>query len=407
MNQSPRLTDERLRSWLDTSQLDRERLCHAIMTLDRRFSDVRLRQPRGGADGGRDLEAMLDDGRPIWGAVGFQNSPSDSQTDRTQACNKFKADLRRAREENNSLPGFAFFTNVHLTVHDQDQLVTHAKSAGIEVCHIFDREHIRVVLDSPDGFAARFQYLQIALSEAEQAAFFARWGADLNSLISSSFQNVDKRLERIEFNQDRASPLRSVLFVMRLAEPVATDDMAQFRALMIIHAPAPRQAYTKLCVAIANDDGKSKAASIRVGTTLASAFWVDTLANMRTTGQAIRPNPLTRVASSGGFSEFFEGVPQATLGDLDENYFVFFVNNELASRIESIELLANGYRLWQAARDELRFDKPMSDVQWPWPLSADDELDAWVRIMGRNGHSLDFSDYTPQPLWHPHKHSRR
>jgi hypothetical protein len=57
----PQETDQRLRSWLDTNQLARERLCQAILALDERFSLVRLRQPRGGPDEGRDLEAQFFD----------------------------------------------------------------------------------------------------------------------------------------------------------------------------------------------------------------------------------------------------------------------------------------------------------------------------------------------------------
>lgn len=49
-------TDERLKSYLDTNQLHREQLCLAILALDKRFTNVRPRHPRGGPDGGRDIE---------------------------------------------------------------------------------------------------------------------------------------------------------------------------------------------------------------------------------------------------------------------------------------------------------------------------------------------------------------
>ena len=85
---SVKKTDERLRSWLDTNQLARERMCLAILSLDSRFLNVRPRNPRGGRDGGRDLEATLSDGREVWGAIGFQNSVSDSSDDKKQAKRK-------------------------------------------------------------------------------------------------------------------------------------------------------------------------------------------------------------------------------------------------------------------------------------------------------------------------------
>lgn len=52
-------TDEKLKGFLDTNQLHREQLCLAVLSLDKRFTDVRPRHPRGGRDGGRDIEAMF------------------------------------------------------------------------------------------------------------------------------------------------------------------------------------------------------------------------------------------------------------------------------------------------------------------------------------------------------------
>ena len=53
----PYQTDERLKNYLDTNQLQRERMCRAILAIDKRFSEVRPRHPRGGPDGGRDIQA--------------------------------------------------------------------------------------------------------------------------------------------------------------------------------------------------------------------------------------------------------------------------------------------------------------------------------------------------------------
>src|SRR5947209_15645480 len=110
----PQLTDERLRHWLDSNQLARERLCQVVLSLDRRFSDVRPRHPRGGPDGGRDLEATFEGGRAAFGAIGFRNSATDSPTDKRWVIKKFKADLESGLTAT-SLKVFVFFTNVHLT----------------------------------------------------------------------------------------------------------------------------------------------------------------------------------------------------------------------------------------------------------------------------------------------------
>jgi hypothetical protein len=45
-------TDERLKGYLDTNQLQRERMCVAVLAIDKRFTNVRPWHPRGGPDTG-------------------------------------------------------------------------------------------------------------------------------------------------------------------------------------------------------------------------------------------------------------------------------------------------------------------------------------------------------------------
>jgi len=63
---APQLTEERLRSWLDSKQVDRERMCLALLTLDQRFANPRPRRPKGGPDGARDIEVVFN-GMETWG----------------------------------------------------------------------------------------------------------------------------------------------------------------------------------------------------------------------------------------------------------------------------------------------------------------------------------------------------
>jgi len=74
----PYQTDERIKSYLDTHQLHREQMCRAILSIDQRYTDVRPRHPRGGPDGGRDLEAIYRGDQSAFGAVGFVNQANDS-----------------------------------------------------------------------------------------------------------------------------------------------------------------------------------------------------------------------------------------------------------------------------------------------------------------------------------------
>jgi hypothetical protein len=209
----PYVTDERLKSFLDTNQLAREQLCLAILAADKRFSEVRPRHPRGGPDGGRDIEAVFRGGQRTFGAVGFLNQANDSDEQRRQIKSKFDDDLESALAADLKPVVFVFFTNINLTVGQKDELSERARARGLLHCEIFDRERLRITLDSVDGFAIRFQLLGMELSGAEQASFFARWGGEIQSVISTGFQSVERTLERILFLQE-ASDVLNILTVI-------------------------------------------------------------------------------------------------------------------------------------------------------------------------------------------------
>jgi hypothetical protein len=165
----PRMTDERLRTWLQ-SQAERERLCIALLPMFREYSDVRPRRPRGGPDGGRDIEAQLN-GQVVWSAVGFQDHASDSRESRAAAVRKFNSDLEAAVTENPELYGFVFFTNVDLPPSIVEELEEATKSKNVVHVEIFHRERLREKLDSTAGLALRLQFLSIPMTLEEQTAF--------------------------------------------------------------------------------------------------------------------------------------------------------------------------------------------------------------------------------------------
>ena len=76
-----RFTEERLRTWA-LAQEERERMCLGILSLDPRYSNVKPRRPKGGPDGGRDIEAVFSDRTLVWVGVGFRNNAIDSTEDK-------------------------------------------------------------------------------------------------------------------------------------------------------------------------------------------------------------------------------------------------------------------------------------------------------------------------------------
>ncbi|ESY13920.1 hypothetical protein [Mesorhizobium sp. LNJC394B00] len=222
-------TDERLKSYLDTNQLQRERMCTAVLALDKRFMNVRPRHPRGGPDGGRDIEAILNGEQKTYGAIGFVNQANDSTDHKKKAQRKFLDDLASAITADSEINAFVLFTNVNLTAAEKDTLIQKATKRGLAYCEIFDRERIRLVLDGADGMAIRFQSLGIPMSEAEQATFFARWGDDIQSVIVDGFSEIKKSLNRMQFLQEMNAPLDQFLVLLELDREYNGNEIGHFR----------------------------------------------------------------------------------------------------------------------------------------------------------------------------------
>jgi hypothetical protein len=177
----PRQTEERLRYHLDSNQVMRERLCLALMPLIGPYTRERPRRPKGGPDGGRDIEAVHEGSTIAWGAVGFRNGGGNDEQARRETSNKFDADLGRAIEENPTLQAFVFFTNVDLTPTIVEQLKEKGAAVGVSLVDVVDLERLRHALDSPEGLIARLQYLDIPMSATEQIALVNKFGNQLHA----------------------------------------------------------------------------------------------------------------------------------------------------------------------------------------------------------------------------------
>jgi len=378
------MTDERLRTWLDTSQLDRERLALAVIKTDKRFKDVRPIHPRGGRDKGRDIEAIYD-GQKAYIAVGFFNSANDSNEHRRKAIAKFKSDLKRGKEECKGLQNFVFITNENLTTTQKQKALEHARGEGICLCDIYDRERIRIILDSPDGFAIRYQYLNIPLSEAEQAAFFTKWGDTLQDFISQSFESVDEKLSRIQFLQEAYRPLRSLNFICRLRDNSNIGDSPHYRAVLVISSTTQMAKFKQLHIGTC-DAGFSAGIKRTTFTNdgVVRAFWEDDPKHIITSGGGIWDRPIRRIVGMGGYGEFGIRRHMVNLWDLDECYFGFFMNESIANIIESIEIYANEYLLWHSDMNDLRKDIHKYTPKTPWQFAASELEDRWIRIMPKS-----------------------
>ena len=399
---SPQETDQRLRSWLDTNQLARERLCQAILSLDERFSLVRLRQPRGGPDEGRDLEAQFFDGRRVFGAIGFQNSVSDSQSERTAASRKFKADLDAALEADRSLKVFGFFTNVSLTLGDKRALETVANEKGIEVLDIFDRERMRIALDTTDGLAARFQYLNLNMSDAEQAAFFARWRDRIENVITNSSDAVHMKLNRLEFINEQSRGLHYLDFHFKLSRRFSETEMPHHRALMTIQfAPLNRHPLGKLHMMVCDDHGEWEqrgAAGLSGYGKLVGTCWGREPSLLLQQELYHGNNPLDSISAEFRGSSFGPPLLGKKLGDLDHAIINFFANKALAEAVKQITVIANEYIIWETPSTPT-IESKVPDARFPVTFTSTELADEWMELkapltMGW----IDFTRYTPHRM---------
>lgn len=424
----PYETDERLKSFLDANQLHREQLCLAILAMDKRFSNVRPRHPRGGPDGGRDIEALFKGDQLAFGAVGFINQADDSDEKKKRISAKFKDDLTSALAATPRPDAFVFLTNMNLTMGEKTTLESDARAAGTPYCEIFDRERLRIALDTPDGFALRFQYLRIPLSEEEQASFFAKWGDDVNSLIATGFQEVKSTLDRILFLQEASSPLASLLVAFELDRVYQADEIGHFRAFCSLYLKEPKLKVLSILFGSADKADRMRSdiaiekrnlrPGIKAG--IGGGQWeqhfdvsgaelpdIDKEEKYKQVGSssAIGQDKVQFISIRYSTGSFIRFDPVFALRDFDEAMFLPLMNESLARKLKTVHVFANEYKLMEISEKDLQIDTTAFEPNVPVVFTSDELADPWVRIrpnMSSTFH-LRFSEETPQRRFAPNQ----
>ncbi len=422
----PYTTDERLKGYLDSNQLHREQMCLAVLGTDRRFSDVRPRHPRGGRDGGRDIEAFTKDGLVVYGAVGFVNQVNDSNAQKRSIKKKFNEDVKSAIESDRKPDNFLFFTNLNLTVTEKNELTDNAKRSGFLSCEIFDRERIRIILDSPDGFSIRFQYLQLPLSEAEQSSFFARWGDDIQSVISTGFQSIEKTLKRLLFLQEASQMMSHLTIALELDKPYKGEDIGHFRAFCALQLREPKNNIYKIDFGSSDRSERMTKENYSeflkqqsgIKNSICSGQWDSLIKGnkeidddedcdleeykqsgwMRSAGQ----ETVKFINISYSQRGFFRWSPKLKLEDIDNAMFVLSLNNKLAEKIKIIHVVANGYKLLEIDYKDFEIGKPNSEYDIPVQFTDCELEDKWVLLRPNalaSAFHFNFFDQTPTRLF--------
>ncbi|MFN3877532.1 MAG: hypothetical protein ACK4MH_04055 [Brevundimonas sp.] len=422
---TPQITEERLRNYLDGNQPARERLCIAILNMDRRFSDVRPRHPKGGPDGGRDIEAKYRDTELTYGAAGFVNGANDSEAQIKQIKAKFKADLQAALREEVKPTAFVFFTNVALTAGEKAALVKAATKAGVTECDIFDRERLRVALDGTDGLGARVQYLDIPMSSAEQASFFARWGDDIQSLVASRFQSVESTLSRLLFLQEARATLKTISVRFILDRTYTGKEIGHFRAFVSFFFPKMRHGLTEALFGSTDKSRRFSAHPYRgrpepsgIAHGVSDMRWESRLKIKgdpedddaeadyvkyvpHGSGSGIGAKEVKQIVVSYHHTDTFDFqfLPRLSLEDIQGAWVMPNLNATLAEKLDAIEIWADGYVLMSLERSDFSLDRSPTEFPVPGHFSDQELADPWVRIRPSGFSSnltIDFTRQTPK-----------
>jgi hypothetical protein len=419
-------TDEKLKNYLDTNQLHREQLCLAILALDKHFTNVRPRHPRGGPDGGRDIEAQFRGTELAYGAVGFVNQAADVDEKKRTIRSKFVDDLNSAWGTNPRPSVLVFFTNVNFTVGEKSELVDQAHRVGFSVCEILDRERLRIALDSPDGFAARFQFLKIPMSEAEQASFFSKWGDEIQSVIATGFQEVHATLAQLLFLQEASQPIEGIHVQFNLEREYDASEIGHFRAFWSLYLREPKLGIFSILAGktdkadrFRKDITENRDERLGIVHGIASGQWKVSWSyhsgqqnsSEATTdeedvqkyeptgsGSGVGMKTIKQLVSSYTTSSFIRFEPVLSLMDFDECMLMPILNKSLAEKLESIRIFANGYMLLDLGKEAFQIDNNVFELGLGNAFSDTELADSWVRIRPSgiaSAFKLSFSDRVP------------
>lgn len=208
-----------------------ERMVAALLRVEG-YQNVEPQAPLGGPDGRADV--LCDRGGYSYVAAAY--FPPTTQ-DYDDVVDKFDHDLVGVITRTRS--AFAFFTNQRLTRGERKRLKDKALAKSIE-CEIYDVERISGMLDAPSGYGLRAAHLAIAMSDAEQIAYFAsregiadaavdRNTAELRLLtakiagLEAQTRVVAQTMKTVAF----ASGVENSVPPMRLVDPLPMGEVTQ------------------------------------------------------------------------------------------------------------------------------------------------------------------------------------
>ncbi|WP_027545319.1 hypothetical protein [Bradyrhizobium sp. WSM2254] len=409
-------TDRRLKDQLNANQAKRERMCLEILSVQQDYTDLLPRLPKGGPDGGRDIQGFHR-GELFFGAVGFVNDATDTDEHRSQIQRKFGDDLDNALKPKEDKPipkGFVFLTNVGLTPTIIADLQRAAYGRGISHCEIFDRERLRIILDSNRGYATRFRYLDISLNDAEQKDFFSAWADGITTLIGAGIKGIDQTTKKIQFLLESQLLLDHLVTVVKLDAPLWDVCKGEFffqtMLSLRVHAQGLMGFYfgggTDKIVETPEEQ-KNRQREWSENSQYNFGFsWIipdteqhlpykegklehpkgdaeDRMEHIKTAGSHgmldVQQDVLRFTMLSEPFLDRFQ--PTCKLLELERSMVLFDCSKEIAEHISEIKIFGGGYELLKLGRGEFRLENGSFD-RLTVPREGKHEADSheWITI---------------------------
>ena len=99
-----------------------------------------------------------------------------------------------------SASGIVFLTNQALTPRERDALSGLVTAKGHKSI-LYHLERLRSILDSPSGYGARLEFLDINMSREEQVSFFSQWNRSFSDQLQAhglmSIREISKKIDSL------------------------------------------------------------------------------------------------------------------------------------------------------------------------------------------------------------------
>jgi len=296
---------------------------------------------------------LFDGSTVVWGAVGFRNGGGNDSAARADADAKFRSDLQSMLEENPQLQAFVFFTNVDLPPAQHTELTTHARGRGIRHVEIFDFERLRHVLDSPAGLIARLQYLGITMSPTEQAALVDRYGRELQRVVTTRLDRVQRTLAEMEDFMAFQRPVFRFDVTLEFREDVTSKELGT--AALLLDVRGLRGPVDGVVFLVRNQPEHASAAS---GLAFRLTTWVEDHSIMDGASHSVFNHPKRATSDRrsilvpGWFHLLRVGSNHVRLVDLTLVQLEAVCTKALHSKLKRIALDVNGYALFECDAEE-------------------------------------------------------